>query len=432
MRQSGRFVAALGVALAASIAVPAAAQDLAAALRAIDDGRPGEAQPVLQMEVALVSYYQALAEEGDARTAAAMRARDLAGDGNWLSAAAAALLSGEAGDTAAAVAGFERATSLSPNDPRLWFQLGEARRAAGENDGARAAYERATALDPSHRSALLRLGDLQRAANDLAGAFNSYNHAIDDAQAPLAALLGRGTTRMFLHDEAGALADFERAAVEAPPGDDRSRALMGSLYVHAYERQLPQGLDKAEEAARMWAELGRADRLAGTMNAAARVLLETGDPNSAEQWYERGWQAVEASAMPEAERTIWRVRLLHGRARCAAARRETDAAGALAAEARDLMQSDEANREHYAWIEPYLNGYLLLASRRPEAARAQLEGSDVERPYIRLLLAEAYARTRDRENARLWYERALAAATQLDAESVITRPEAESWLEKNR
>jgi len=233
-------------------------------------------------------------------------------------------------------------------------------------------------------------------------------------------------------DRDGAFADLDRAIAVATPGNDRYRALMGVLYAHTSLRQLPQGLDRADEAARMWAELGRADMVAATMNAAGRMLLETGDPTNGEAWYDRGWQAVSTSSMPAADRTIWQVRWLHGKARCAAARHDLEAARGFADQARALMASDSANQEHYAWIGPYLDGYLALADKRYDEAITQLQRSDLERPHIRLLLAEAYSGARDRANARLWYQRALDAANGLDSESAIVRPLATAWLAKNR
>ena len=431
MRQPGGIVTALAVALGALAVAPLAA-DLAGALRAIDDGRGAEARGPLSEEIARLSYYLALAETGAARQAAAERARDLAAERSWVRPASVALLAEESDQSEAAIAGYRDAVGRAPEDARLWSRLGSALLRHDERGEARAAFERAIALDPGHRPSLIAVGDLLRGDGDFGGAYNAYNHAIDETQAPFAALYGRATAKLYLGDRDGALADLDRAAAAASPGAERSRALMGSLFVRAYERRLPEGLDRAEEAVRMWGELGRPDMVAATLNAAARALLETGDAVSAEAWYERGWQAVEGASLPPEQRTLWQVRRLHGQARCAAVRRETERADALAQEARDLMAADLANREHYAWIEPYLNGYLALSQRRFDVAIAELQRSDLERAHIRMLLADAYARSRDRVNARLWYERALAAATGLDVESVVVRPTATSWLAKNR
>jgi hypothetical protein len=413
--------------------VPAVlAADVDAALRALDRGDDAAARADLAAEVARLSILQALAERGDARRAAADRAAALAPAGSWIAAAAEALRAEAAGELAAASAAAQRAAELSPSDARLWRLLGELRLRQENRAGARSALERATSLQPGYPAALLALGDLLRAEGQFTAAFNAYNHAVGDEGGPASALVGRATSRLYFGDEAGALEDLERAVAISAAGADRSRALMGILYLRTYLRQLPAGLDRAEEAARMWGELGRADMVAATMNGAARVLLETGDPVSAEAWYERGGQAVAGSALPESEKTIWSVRSLHGQARCAAARREIARANELAGRAKTLMAADAANAEHYGWIGPYLDAYIAMNDRRAEDAVPLLLTSDTERPHIRLLLAEGYARLRDRANARLWYERALAAAIELDAESAIVRPQAAAWLERNR
>ena len=414
-------------------AAPAAAADVEAALRAMDRGEGVEAaRTALAEEVARLSILQAMVERGEARRAAAERASALASESSWIAAAAAALGAEASGDLPAAAGAAQRATELAPNDARLWRFLAELRLRQQDRAGARAALERATALAPDSPLALVALGDLLREDGSFTAAFNAYNHAIGSDGAPASALLGRATARLYFGDPDGALQDLERAAATSPPGSDRSGALMGILYLQTYLRRLPAGLDRAEEAARMWGELGRADMVAAVMNGAARVLLETGDAVSAEAWYARGGQAVDGASIPAEERTIWQVRSLHGQARCAAARREIARANGFADQAKALMAADAANADHYAWIRPYLDAYIAMYDRRAEDAVPLLLASDTERPHIRLLLADAYARLRDRANARLWYERALAAAVDLDAESVIVRPQAATWLERNR
>ncbi|KAB2954776.1 MAG: tetratricopeptide repeat protein, partial [Thermoanaerobaculia bacterium] len=324
------------------------------------------------------------------------------------------------------------AVAAAPREARLWKLLGDALRAAGDASGAYEAYERAVQLQPSYPAANLALGEIARSRGDFGAAFNAFNHAVDEQDRPLAALVARAGARLFMGDSEGAMGDLERAAAAAPPGADRGRALMGQVYVDAYLRRLPLGLEPAEQAVRMWQELGRAEQVAATCNAVGRVLLETGDAAGARTWYDRGWQAIERSGLAAEARTIWRVRHLHGQARSAAALRDLERAEALAGEAAALMAKDPANAEHYAWIGPYLTGYLRLAGRRYEEAVTELRRSDLERPYLRYLLAEAYARLRDRAAAREWYQKALEASTGLEPESVLVRPLATAWLAKNR
>lgn len=428
-----RAIVCLLLSFAAGGAAAAAGAQRERALAALDRGDLATARPLLQQEAAEAAYWLALAERGTERKAAADRAAALAaGLGGWIEPAARGLAAAAAEQLPEAVAAFREASAAQPSDPRLWKQLGDLLGASDDAPGALAAYQRAVELAPEYPAALIALGDRQREASDFGAAFNSYNHAVGEDGKPVAALLGRATARLYLGDRDGAVADLERAAAIAEPGAELYRALMGRVYLSAYERKLPESLDQAERAVAMWQQLGRAEMAAAAANATARVLLETGDANAGESWYRRGGELVAGSTLSSGQRTIWRVRELHGLARCAAQRRETERAEQLAAEARSLMDGDAANAEHYGWIGPYLTGYLRLAERRYDEAIAELQASDTERAHIRLLIADAYARKRDRANARAWYERALAAATALDPEAVVVRPAARAWLDKNR
>jgi tetratricopeptide (TPR) repeat protein len=425
-----RISMAMAVALVA--AVPAVAQ-IADGLRALDYGDDAAARTALRSAEAESAVWLAVAERGDARKAAAERAAALVGDDpGWVRSAARGLAAEAAGQGEVAVAALREATALAPREPRLWKVLGDLLAAAKNRSGALEAYGRAIALSPSHPAANEALGDLAREAGDFGGAFNAYNHAVDDQNRPVSALIGRAAARLYLGDTQGADGDLDLAIAGARPGFERYQALMAKLFVRTYLRQLPQGLERAEQAARMWQELSRPDMVAATCNAAGRVLLETGNTADAVTWYERGWQAVQGSSLAADKKVIWQVRELHGLSRAAAQNRELERARQLYDQATALMATDPANQEHYAWIGPYLNGYLLLAERKNDEAVAELRKSDLERPYLRYLLGEAYARARDRTSAREWYQKALDASTGLDSESVLVRPLAAAWLAKNR
>ena len=232
-------------------------------------------------------------------------------------------------------------------------------------------------------------------------------------------------------DQEGAVADLAQAEKLAEPGADRYRALMGTFYLRVYQRRLPDGLDRVEQAIAMWQQQARPDMAAAACNAAGRVVLELGDPGAAETWYNRGWQLIAASKLAPEDRTIWQVRQLHGLARVAARRRDISQAQGLADQAKALMDRDPRRAEEYGWIYPYLAGYILLERRSYDEAIVLLERTDVGRPFIQYLMGETYWRKRDREQARNWYRKALASANGLDAESAIVRPLADAWLRKN-
>ncbi len=404
---------------------------LSDARAALDRGDLDLARPVLAAAAAGGLFELALAERGESRAADLARAGALAPEGHWLRPAVAGVTLLDAGKSAEAALKLREALAAKGADKRLQKFLGDALRDQEDSAGALAAYSAAVALDPGYTAALLAIGDLKRSAGDFTAAYNAYNHALDEQGRPVAALFGRAAARLYLGDEDGTFADLAKAVDAAAPGTERYRALMSIVYTHTYLRQLPQGLDRAEQAVAMWQELGRPDMAAAACNAVGRVLLETGSSGAALDWYDRGWAIVQGSTMKVEERPIWHVRQLHGAARVAALRREVRKAQALADEAKVLMDADAGNAEHYTWIYPYLVGYLHYQDKRYPEAIEQLSLSETDRAYIQFLIADSYAKMKERENARIWYARALASASGLDPESVIVRPLATAWLAKN-
>ncbi len=426
-----------GLLATASAIAPAAAEPqahgsgLTQARAALDRGDVDAARSGLAAAAAEGVFELALAEHAEARASDLASAAALSPEGHWVRAASAGLSLLDQGKAAEAVAKLREAQTVRGPDKRLSKLLGDALRAAEDSAGALAAYNAAIAIDPNYSAALAGVGDLKRAAGDFTAAYNAYNHALDEQGRPVSALLGRAAARLYLGDQEGAFADLAKAVESAPPGNDRYRALMGIVYAQTYLRRLPQGLDRAEQAVAMWQGLGRPDMAAAACNATGRVLLETGSSSPALDWYNRGWQIVQTSTMKPAERVIWQVRQLHGAARVGAQRHEVRKAQAIADEAKVLMDSDAANAAHYKWIYPYLIGYLRWQEKRYPEAIEQLMQSETDRAYVQYLLADSYARSKDRANARSWYEKALASSSGLDSESVIVRPLAAAWLAKN-
>jgi hypothetical protein len=65
-----------------------------------------------------------------------------------------------ADDFQKALAGYERATALAPNDFRMWFDLGKARDRNGDSQGAEKAYRKAIELAPNYSRNHWALGNL--------------------------------------------------------------------------------------------------------------------------------------------------------------------------------------------------------------------------------------------------------------------------------
>jgi predicted TPR repeat methyltransferase len=197
-----------------------------------------------------------------------------------------------AGEPAAAAELMEQALERVPDWAVGWFVLGEFREAAGDRDGAIAAWERATALDPDDRcGAVLRLARLgARAAPDAPPA--AHVRDLFDGYAPRfeASLVGklgyrtperlaeaieaRAPGRIFaegldLGCGTGLMARALGPRVGALDGVDLSPAMIEVARASGlYRRLVVDGLD---------AELGRRDAGSVDLVTAADVFCYLGD-----------------------------------------------------------------------------------------------------------------------------------------------------------
>lgn len=116
----------------------------------------------------------------------------------------------------------EERTQASPDDPRAWSALGEARFVRGEYPQAVAAYERATALDAKGAGYWSALGEARVMASDRdpmpAAALDAFNKSIAlDPRDPRARYF-LAVKRDLAGDHEGAITDWLALLADTPPG----------------------------------------------------------------------------------------------------------------------------------------------------------------------------------------------------------------------
>ena len=140
-----------------------------------------------------------------------------------------------------------RATAASPDDARLWYNLGlvEARR--GRPDAAQTAYQRALAIDPRNAPAHNNLGILLAGRGDLAGAEREIQAALAADPAYAEAHLNLGV----VYDQTGrpgeALASVEKALSLAPENPRIHLALAGLYAAAGRASEARQHLEAARQ-----------------------------------------------------------------------------------------------------------------------------------------------------------------------------------------
>jgi tetratricopeptide (TPR) repeat protein len=148
-------------------------------------------------------------------------------------------------------------------------------------------------------------------------------------------------------------------------------------------------------------------------NEAARVCIDSGDLETAEQLYRNGTEL--GLKEPEPKRnpaSLWNFRLEHALGRLAARRgNKTEAAKHVAA-ARKILDEDRTMAGMQERFYPYLVGYVALYTGDFKTAEAELtkavqaNGNDA---FMMCLLGMAYERMGEKDKASEWYKKAAAA-----------------------
>jgi predicted Zn-dependent protease len=278
---------------------------------------------------------------------------------------------------------------------RLFAQiLGQIYQGANRPDQARAAFEKAQAAHPTNRvRAFLANDDL---------------------------LKGR---------YAEARAAFEAVERDLPRGAAPFTVRYGIAFSYLYEGQV----DAALAALRTYLGEYQASGADGTFpevfiwNSIARINLENGRPNEAMQAYEKGYESVPRSTLPDDQKKIWLGRLEHGKCRALARMGRHEEAWQRAQAVQRMIAEGGEEAKQFLPAYHYLAGYLKLESGDARAALEHLKQADPDDPFHELLRARAYERLGDKDNARKAYAAVVASGSN-GLERALAYPEAKRKL----
>ena len=156
-------------------------------------------------------------------------------------------------------------------------------------------------------------------------------------------------------------------------------------------------------------QMSKQDYTAGaeTANEQARLSIESGDLNDAEKWYKLGHEtAFKKAGLSDAEKDLWNFRWEHAQARIAARRgKKKDAAEHVAA-AKAIIDRGVIDKQQAVFF-PYLTGYVAFYGGDYATAIAELQKANQRDPFILSLLAQAYEKSGQKDQAMELYKKVL-------------------------
>ena len=141
----------------------------------------------------------------------------------------------------------------------------------------------------------------------------------------------------------------------------------------------------------------------------ARINLENGRLEEAMTDYKKGYESVPGSKLPEDQKQTWYGRLRHGKARTLARMGKHQEAWAEAEAVKKMIEDGGEPAKQYWPAYHYLAGYVKLEAGDYAAAVEHLKQADPNDPFDTLLLARAYEKVGQKDEAKKAYEKVVAS-----------------------
>lgn len=203
----------------------------------------------------------------------------------------------------------------------------------------------------------------------------------------------------------------------------------GLAYTYIYEGNIPAALKALQQFQDDYVKSPGAAQFPPVFvwNSIARLQLENGQPEEAIKSYEKGYQTVPASSLPDDQKMLWLGRLHHGRGRALAKMGKHEEAWKEAEAVKKMIDEGGEAGKQFMPAYHYIAGYLRLEAGDYAKAIEHLKQADQTDVFHKLLLARAYEKAGDAANSQKLYKEVVDYRV-INLERALAVPEARKKL----
>jgi len=208
-----------------------------------------------------------------------------------------------------------------------------------------------------------------------------------------------------------------------------SNLFMALAWTHLYENNLSGFVAVMNELFARYSRNGGAESFPSVWiwNHTARARGEMGEYEEAYRNYETGYQSVPPSKIDSTEKLVWLGRSVMGQAKALAKMGKHKEAWQLAERVKKMIDDGGEPGKLYLPSYHYEAGYLKLEAKQYDAAIEHLLQSSLGNPFNKMLLARAYHRSGDLDEARQAYKE-VAENRGNSLDRALSYPEAKKML----
>jgi tetratricopeptide (TPR) repeat protein len=223
---------------------------------------------------------------------------------------------------------------------------------------------------------------------------------------------------------------YQSVEKSLPKGSVPFAIRFGVTFSHLYEGNVDAALDSLRTFLAEYKGGGLDQQFPEVFiwNAMARINLENDRLDEAMKDYEKGYTSVPGSNLPEDQKQTWLGRLRHGKARVLARMGKHQEAWAEAEAVRSMIEAGGEPAKQYWPAYHYLAGYVKLQAGEYAPAIEHLKQAEPENPFHTLLLARAYEKLGQKQEAKKAYQKILDSQW-VGIERPLSYPEAKKRLQ---
>ncbi|HET6316690.1 MAG TPA: tetratricopeptide repeat protein [Chloroflexota bacterium] len=221
-----------------------------------------------------------------------------------------------------------------------------------------------------------------------------------------------------VHEQVGVLLDltgqyaearqhFKTAIDTSASPQESSRALRSMAMSYGFEGDCKSAVTYESQLYDRNVSSGDFTGAGEVANELARVCLESGDVDTAETWYRKGYEAgLKTPDLKETQRDLWNFRWEHAQARIASRRGDQSSAATHVAAAKAII--DKGSIPEQSPFLPYLTGYVAYYKGAYAQAISDLGKANQNDPLILCLTAQALEKTGEAARAKEIYQQILS------------------------
>jgi tetratricopeptide (TPR) repeat protein len=235
-----------------------------------------------------------------------------------------------------------------------------------------------------------------------------YRQTLQTSQDSLPANIAAGSVLDLMGQSEEARQYLGKAIQVADTPEHKAMAQRAMAMSYAFEGNCKKTVQYEQLVFNYYGTVKDFFRQGETADEAARVCIDSGDLDTAYDWYQRGHETgLKEPDIKPARQDLWEFRWEHAQARIASRRENQAEAKKHVAAAKAIL--DKGTNPEQAQFFPYLQGYVAFYDGDYKAALQELLKANQNDAFIQCMTGQTYEKLGDEQKALEYYRKASTA-----------------------